>query len=343
MLQSSLKVPADEVKPYQFSRKDGLVGLMDRGGSNLVRINEQFRESTGENIVRLIATTQPNHPDCRAEQRADKFGVPFVTVDFPRYEAKNDVQPGDYFWALKGRRDKIRSNLPTDQIIQIRECACDILDGEIRSNLESAGVKGELPQFGAGCMSLLGKGYVRENFVLNVHPGDLTKYSLNGTKRGERTIVGDGWIPPAKAISAGHEILYSSMHMMIPKTDAGSVQMRGYGLPIDYNWLLSRVNIKNKETLKLVGEAAQNALKYIGDHVIAGATFWDLFEGNWGMHESRVLAYRSEGEWYLVPNGIMIEDHVANNPNSVFKRSKEFIDEKVREFYSAVEKIGKSA
>ncbi len=338
----SVKVPADEVKPYQFSRKDGLVGLMDRGGSNLARINEQFKEATGESIVRIVATTQPNHPDCKARQRAEEFKVPFVAVDFPGYEVERSVQPGDYFWALKGRQDKIKSNLLPERIIQVRADVCKILADELHKAMNSEGINENIPQFAAGCMSLLGRKYVSKNFILNVHPGDLTKYSLDGRMRAERTIVGDGWIPPAKAISAGHEVLYSSMHLMIPKTDAGSVQMRGYGLPIDHNWLLGRVDIKNKDVLKLVGEAAQNALKYLGDHVIAGATFWDLFEGNWGLRYDKVLAYKSKGEWNLVPNGIMIEDHVKNNPNSVFKRDKDFIDKKVSEFYSAVEKISKS-
>jgi hypothetical protein len=115
--------------------------------------------------------------------------------------------------------------------------------------------------------------------------------------------------------------------------------MRGYGLPIDYNFLLSRANMKDPVVRKKVGEAAQDTLKYLGDHVAAGAVFHDLFKQNWGVHRTGMLAYRSKGDWFLAPNGITIEDHIANNPDTVFQRDKKFIDEKVQSFYAAVEKI----
>ncbi len=357
---NSVKVLESEVVKHEFKRENGIIGLMDRGGSNLAKINDQFREATGSPIVRLVVTTQASHPECNARKRAEEFNVPLVDkVDFLKYEELHGVFPGDYFLALKyvkenddGVREKIlskiKSPLKPESIIQVRSDACRMLKSHIYNTIERLGVPQNMPAFGAGCMSLLSEEFVdTENqgdafYIENVHPGDLTKHELNGIKRGLRNITGDGWIPPAKAISAGHEVLYSSMHHMDPEMDAGRLRMRGYALRIDYNRLLSRVNIKKREQLEQVGRAAQDALKYLGDHVIAGATFWDLFEGNWGVHKSGVLAYRSGEEWYLAANGIMIEDHVANNPNTVFKRSKEFIDEKVSEFYSAIEKIGKA-
>ncbi|MCX6706675.1 MAG: hypothetical protein NT001_00865 [Candidatus Woesearchaeota archaeon] len=327
-----------KVKIYHPDIKKGLVGWMDCGGSNLAKINEQL-----PGIVRIVVTTRIDHPDVRARQRAEEFDVPLVELDFRRYEEEHGVKPGDYFKALNpDMHHQIKSQLSPEQIIQVRKDVCRQFLDKIYDAMDKHDISREIPMFAAGGMALLSGEFVNSFYILNVHPGDLTKYSNDGITRGRRTIVGDGWIPPARAIAAGHESLYSSMHTMVPEMDAGPVHMRGYALPIDYNWLMSKGDIRDPEVLKKVGSAAQETLKHIGDHVIAGATFLDLFDGRWGMHESGVLAYRADALWHLAPNGIMIEDHVKYRNgygSTLFKRDNEFIEGKVREFYDAVTKI----
>lgn len=350
MITDSLQVPESTVVPYTFSRKNGILGMMDCGGSNLVKINEQFKELTKEGIVRIVATSRINHPDVKAREKAKMFGVPLVELDFRQEEEKFGVYACDYFRALDpDMHPKIKSALSPEEIIQVRTDICSRFLDMIYGTMDKEGIPRDIPVFAAGFMSLLSKEFINRFFILNVHPGDLTKYSLEDKLRGKRTIVGDAWIPPARAISAGHENLYSSMHVMVPEMDAGPVLMRGYPLPIDYNRLMSRVNIRDEAALKKVGAAAQEALKHLGDHVIAGASFLDVFDRRWGRYEIKdgeskreMLAYRTGALWYLAPNGINIEDHVTyRNGSTPFKRTKEVIDEKVKEFYKAVEEIGK--
>jgi folate-dependent phosphoribosylglycinamide formyltransferase PurN len=342
-ITDSVQVPESEVKIYRYDIDQGLIGWMDCGGSNLAKINEQFKEFTGKGIVRIVATSRIDHPDVNARKRAEDFDVPLVELDFRKYEEEHGVKTGDYFKALnKDTHSKIGSQLSPEQIIQIRKDVCRQFLDMIHDSMDKHGIQRNIPMFAAGGMALLSDEFVNSFYILNVHPGDLTKYSNDGIKRGKRIIVGDGWIPPARAISAGHESLYSTMHTMVAEMDAGPVHMRGYALPIDYNWLMSRVDLKDPEMLKKVGAAAQETLKHIGDHVIAGATFFDLFDGRWGMHESGVLAYRTGASWHLAPNGILPDDHIKyRNGVTPFKREPNFIEDKITEFYDAVAKISK--
>ncbi len=133
MIIDSVEVPESEVKPYQFGRDDGIIGMMDCGGSNLVKIDEQFREATGSGIVRIIATSRINHPECKAREKAEKvLNVPFVEEDFARYEGEMGVQSGDYFKALNpDLHSRIRSGLSPQRIIQIRADVCKRLMDKI--------------------------------------------------------------------------------------------------------------------------------------------------------------------------------------------------------------------
>ncbi|MFB6077229.1 MAG: hypothetical protein ABEK12_03810, partial [Candidatus Nanohaloarchaea archaeon] len=224
---------------------------------------------------------------------------------------------------------------------RVRREACRAFRDRLHETMDAEGIPRDLPVFAAGFMTVLPPDFVDGFFIVNVHPGDLTKYTLqDGLLRGERSLVGGGWRPAAKAISAGHDTLTSSLHLMTPELDAGPVFMRGYRLPVDYNRLLAAVDIEDRDTLREVATAAQQTLKHIGDHVVAGATFHDLFQGNWGRHGSGSLAYRAGDDWYLAPNGIDIHDHVANNPDSPFALDGASIQEHIDEFYAAVDRIG---
>ena len=57
-----------------------------------------------------------------------------------------------------------------------------------------------------------------ENFVtVNVHPGDLRVRGSNGRPK----YRGLGWIPSAKAILAGENEVYTSVHLVTPDLDCG--------------------------------------------------------------------------------------------------------------------------
>lgn len=373
MITDSVKISESEVEVFDYKAKDGLIVLMDCGGSNAEKVDEQLRQADPEfRGIRLIATGRKPWQDCKAKQRAEELKVPLVELDFQKLEEEQEVFPGDYLKAMqileierqlrleKGKDPmplargaeeaylvvkkaelvrNIRSELYPEEIVEVRKQICTQFIDEIKRVKQQQGI-GDIPCFAAGFMQLLSKDAVEYLNPENVHPGDVTKYSLNDKLRGSRIIVGDAWIPPARAISSGHDMLYSSMHKLIDEMDAGPVYMRGYGLPIDYNYLLSRVDIRKKKVLEAVGTAAQEALKHIGDHVIAGAVFKDIYDRNWGCHiPSGSLTYRFNGEWFLAPNSIMIQDHIANNPKTVFQRDQGFIDDKAQEFYKEVDKI----
>jgi len=346
MITDSVKVPGSEVTAFKYKIEDGIAVWMDCGGSNALKINEQFIEATGHGIVKMIITTRSFDQGSRAKEKTSMItkansviGMPLVEHYFINEEENRGIFKGDYYKALSGRKTK--SSLPVEEIIEVRRQLGLELMEKIETSMDEYGLPHNMPMFAAGGMAILPAEFVERFDILNVHPGDVTKYDLNGVKRGDRAIIGDGWIPPAKAISAGHDALYSSMHQMIPELDAGPNFMRGYALPMDYNYLLAHVDINNRKVLKAVAEEAQEVLKDIGDHVIAGATFLDMFNSNWGMHEKTGhLAYRFRGEWYMAPNGITAEDHARNNPGTPFKRDQTFLDEKITAFYDKVAEIG---
>ena len=334
MLNSKI-VPADEVTVYNFDRIGGIIGMMDGGGSNLVKINDDLG-----GVVDLIITSRPNDPDCKAKQRAEEFGVPLVDVDFRQYERERGIFPGDYLKALDPKTyNKIKSKRSVQEIIQVRKDVTALLDEKTLEAMSKHQIPLGMPRFAAGWMALLPGDYVKEHYIVNVHPGQLTQYEVDGLSRGKRTITGDAWRPSAKAISAGHEELYSSMHIMTPEMDEGPNKMRGYPLHVDLNFIESYVDIRDRKIQEQIGGIAQDILKVIGDHVIAGATFLDDFDKKWGMHKSGVLAYRFGDNWHLVPHGITAYDHAENNPDTPFKRDPQFVIDQTNKFHDEVKKL----
>jgi folate-dependent phosphoribosylglycinamide formyltransferase PurN len=337
MITDSVQVPKEDVRPFEYKKENGIVALMDCGGSNVAKINEQI-----PGVVKLIGTGRINHPEVKAKQRAEELGVQLVEIDFRQEEEKLDVGPGDYYKAItKGKTAEMKGKRNPLGAIGARNDICKRFLGMLYAKMDEIGIPRDTPVFTAGFMQLVSKEFADSLRLENVHPGDLTIHELRKRYfRGKRVVVGDAWVPPAIAISAGHQNLYSSMHQLTYEMDSGPVHMRGYAFPMDYNRLLSMVDIKDREVLEAVGGAAQEALKHIGDHVVAGATFQDFFDGNWGEHmPTGVHSYRFDGKWYLAPNGIRIEDHVANNAQTPFKRDRDFVDGKIEEFWKEVEGI----
>ena len=182
MITDSVKVPESEVDIFKYNIDEGIIGWMDCGGSNLVKINQQFLESTGSGIVRIIFTTRgPDHPECFAREKAKEIGkangigkLPLVEFDFNKYEKEHGVEKGDYFKALKlvelnsqmymiskklygTEKEKtkskldmkilkieigklnidIKSDIPINKIIQVRDDACRYSLEKIYKRMES--------------------------------------------------------------------------------------------------------------------------------------------------------------------------------------------------------------
>lgn len=357
MIARAIIVPESEVDVMEYDKEAGLIGLMDGGGSNILNLDEQM-----PGVIKALATgviykydndghvLDQRDGDAKCKLRAEEIGekrgigvLPFVEDDLRQFEEEHGVAKGDYFRAkTKGGEAKLKGVHNSDGVIQVRNNWCNRFGEKIDAKLAENGIPRRIPYFAAGFMQLLSPAFVRARTIGNIHPGYLTQYKLRKRymRSQTRLVTGDAWVPPAIAISSGHDNLYSSMHVMTEEMDGGPMTIRGYAVRMDYNYLLSRVDIRDEEVLKEVAGFIQNVLKYIGDHVIAGANFHDMFEGNWGRHMSGTLAYRSKGEWHLVPNGISIEDHVENNPDTPFQRTQKFIDDKMKEeFYDKVDKL----
>ena len=334
-LHHAKKVDPAKVEIYSYDLEDGIVGQMDGSGSNVLKIDESM-----PGVVKMLITSRIDHPDVQARERATDLEVPLVEVDFAEFEKSKGVEKGMFVRAVNNidaLEDK-DIKMAYQYTVDVRDQACKELLKNMYDQMDAYGIKKDIPHFGAGFMSLWSDDAIKDLFVLTVHPGDLTKYSNDHLIRGQRRLTGDAWVPSARAFAAGDEELYSSIFLTMPGMDTGEVFMRGYALPVDYNRL--QIDERDKEQLKIAGKAAQNTLKHIGDHVIAGATFKDLFEGKWGRSDGD-LVYRFMDDWYKVPNGIRIQDHVINTRQTPFQLDPFTIEQKVEEFYDMVrEDIG---
>jgi len=318
------QISPGQVTPYSFDREHGIVGMMDCGGSNLAKIRRQL----GDDIVKVLATSRALDDErSSVVERAEEFGVPIAWFDFSKYEAGEGVVKGDYKKFVDGRHDELQSDLLPDEIESVREEACYQLAEKIQAELEALKLP-NIPFFAAGFMALLSPEFVDDRYILNIHPADLG-YKENGVP----LLAGDAWKPSRKAMELGHTSLCSTMHRMEPEMDQGAIHMRGYKLVVEEG-VIARVQDSKKEG-KRIGKLAQEALKHLGDHVVAGASFMDLFKENWGQAED-TLCYKMKGEWMLVPEGITIDDHVKNNPSSPFFRDEEFIQRVTDEFHRRV-------
>ncbi|MFC1648066.1 hypothetical protein ACFL1B_01270 [Nanoarchaeota archaeon] len=304
------------MKNLEFTQDNGIIGLMDGNGSNLETLNKKM-----PGVVKLIGTSNPKS---KARKKANAWKVPLVEMDFSAFEKEKGVNKGDFLKVISGK--KIHSKLTPQEVIQVRQEACSEFSALIKKALKDNGINKKIPVFAAGFMAILSEDFVNDWFILNVHPGDLTMD--DGDKR---ILSGGAWVPSKKALLAGHGNLYTSMHLMTPDLDAGPVFMRGYALPVDYD----KIELSNHEQLKKAAIAAQKALKYIGDHVVAGATFLDLFKGNWAMKDGK-LFYKFKGKWQEVPDGIVIEEHVENNPDTPFKLDDAYVQKIIDGFYSTL-------
>ncbi len=376
MITNLINVPASEVTSLDYDIHDGILVWMDGGGSNAYAINDQLRKPDGTGIVSAIATTRTATQGSSAHERAEELGkingtgkLPVIEFDAPTFERDRGVSPEDYLQALdfleiaeKLERtrntsqhiilatmmndigdNRIKSPKHPNEIVKVREELCDRFGEKIIYALKEAGLPENLAMFAAGGKTVFAGDFLNSRPIDNMHPGRLNAYTLRGKKgrtRDKRPIVGNAWVPSAKALAMGEPYLCSSMHQMTAEMDQGSLRMLGYKLHVDYNYLLGKLDMDNLKVQKSVGKIAQDILKYIGDHVIAGATYMDMFNGNWGVHDSGMLVYRMQDEWCTVPNGITIEDHVKNNPETPFQRDNVFLENKTYEFHDRAVKVG---
>ncbi|MFH1505887.1 MAG: hypothetical protein ABIE94_02765, partial [archaeon] len=357
------EVPASDVQTYLLPRDT--VGWMDGGGSNLVRFNEQLPG----HLKAVVTTHFPDGEKNKARQRADEFGVPFFDFDFQGKEEEVGIHPGDYYRALRWQeitkeiqqasgtqrqilleeeakleaRLRKSTDLPKLQIITTRYELTEQFVDEVTQFLQDKGIDPRTPWFAAGGEVLMGPAFFKDDrMVVNIHPGLLQVCeAMPGYKRGRRLLVGDAWRASAKALTMRLPEMYATMHRMTYKMDAGPIIMKSYPFPVDYNRLESKVDLSDKKVLEAVASEVQERLKWVGDHVVSGATLLDMYEGNWGVHkDTGTLAYNFRGKWYLAPVGVSIDDHVENHHGKTpFVRDEGFRQLEMVKFDEAVDKI----
>ena len=264
------------MKTLQFEK--GIIGLMDGTGSNLEKVKQ---------YVRVIGTSNPNS---NASKLASSWNVPLVSLDINEFEKKRNITKKDF---ADGKKEAINA----------REEYCEEFSKLLKEKAPN------LPVLAAGFMVIVSEQFTKDFFIINIHPGDLTKEGLTG----------GSWRPSLKALERGDSELYSVTHIMIGELDAGAVFMKGYPLKIDY----SRIEANEK-----TARAAQNALKKLGDYIVAGATLIDLFAGNWAMDVNELFYCGKK-----VSSGITIKEHLEKNPDSNYKLTQEEIDKIHEEFY----------
>ena len=322
MLHNAIPVSEDTIEQYVYEQR-GIVGLADGGGSNLQQVHDK-----GIPILLIGSSRDKDHPKSSVVERAEGFDVRSVHVNFAAYEKERGTR-GEYLAALDPSSDM--EDERREYVIEVRRDVCRLLSDELHKEMHRLGIPEDTPMFSAGFMQALSDEFVNEHYVDNIHPGDLRHPGRDGRPY----LAGPSWEPSRKAIRAGHKMLYSTVHKMTAGLDAGPIRMRGYGLPIHQRYAMK---IDDDKFMRQVAQYAQETLKLIGDYMAAGATFYDLFAGNWATHkETGAVAYRFQGHWYLVPQGIEMSDHVRNNYGTPFRMNLTALDETVtREFTAKV-------
>jgi folate-dependent phosphoribosylglycinamide formyltransferase PurN len=344
MIYTPQTVHSTDVKPLiHTTQEEGIIAMMDRGGSTVKYLSTRM-----PGLIKLVVTTDPNHTKCNAPVRAQEIGVECVAFDIRSYERDRGIASGDYLRALEQGSAAAFKGTETNYktIIGVRADACARMNEAIEAKCKELGLNPRVPRVALGMMNIMDDQTVSEYLTLNSHPGSLTAYrtlqnTIDGKTRvlrSRRHIVGDGWVPSAHAIAAGHEKLYSSFHLMTKDMDAGPVLMRGYALPIDYNFLESFVDIADPLQLRIAAEHAQDALKEIGDYVIVPATLRDLFAGKWGT-ANNTLAYKMKDDWLAKPVGITPEDHTANDRRTTIYKTQADLLLVQRKFSRALEGV----
>ncbi len=341
-ITDAVQVPADSVTPYNFRRENGIFAMMDGTGSTVENLTRQM-----PGLIRFLVTSRSAEQGSSADRRGKELDVPVVYLNLWQFESERGVKRGDY---LKVLTFNYHGNKTPQEVMQVRADFCSTLSDKICKEIEKCGATPTqhgyegMPGLAAGWEVLNSQKFTIQFFVANDHPGKLTHYVLhqdspNQWSRNSRSLVGLGWVPSAKAILAGDEELFTTSHLMTFHMDQGPIFMRGYPLRVNQNRLQCMIHYGDQEKVQAVAEAAQTALKHIGDYVVSVGFFTDLFQGNWGLHQDGRVAYCFQGKWYHAPAGIQIYDHLANNPGTPARRTEQFLQEKHREFYDKVLEI----
>jgi len=135
----------------------------------------------------------------------------------------------------------------------------DIANETIREEYDDVQA-GLLREFGINCVALAGYDWkvtpilCNSFLTTNVHPGRLDVKDENGKPK----YRGLAWVPSAKAILAGDNEVYTSVHLVTPELDNGAVIAVSEAQPVP---LEARVDDRKK----LLGEA--ESLKGISDFI----------------------------------------------------------------------------
>ena len=325
----------NKIQIFDYKRDNGIVALMDGGGSTVQAIGRHLP-------IRIVATGMP--VTSKARERAKELNAIFVEFDIKKYEESKGVVKGDYWKSMQILNSvqgvSLKSNLSPEQVLQIRDDACNLLFTRIQTVLIQEGLPDNVPYFAGGFEFILPESITKNNLILNNHPGDLRVIGGNG----KRTYVGLGEVPSIKALKAGEVRLYTSIHQMTSEMDEGPVFMLGYSLPINYELLNRLVDIKDNNQLTEIAKAAQNSLKYLGDYVLPCIVFNDIFDGKWGFRtdadtSKKILVYNFRNEWIDIPAGITMEYYEDLSQKNKFLLKADKRKDMINMFWRDVEKI----
>lgn len=161
---------------------------------------------------------------------------------------------------------------------------------------------------GIDCVALAGYDWVVSpvisNFYVtaNVHPGNLTVMFPEGHKKaGQPRYIGLGWVPSAKAIMNGEDYVNTSVHIVTPKLDCGSLLGRSAPQQVPDEVL----SLEDRTELLGKGESVIKISKFIRDHsVFSEEELYEMFPVYKYAKECQEML-KVKGDWVVFPQVIV--------------------------------------
>lgn len=282
---------------------------MSGSGSNATKIIERYLQQLEEGRVSFEPVVIfTDNPDSNAQKIAREM---FASRGF---------SPGFHVNSIKDFYKKNGSDNLRDMDIRAKydEETAHILSG-----------------YGVDAIALAGYDWVTmpvicDNFLtVNVHPGNLSvKFPEGHKKAGKPMYIGLGWVPSAKAVLHGEYSVNTSVHLVTPELDAGSLLALSYPQDIpeevtsleDRSVLLGEADsiggilkfirenphTSNEELSKRfpiygIAKDLQARLLTTGDHVIFSQTIENISKGHYQRNSNGDLYFKNQA----IPDGVL--------------------------------------
>lgn len=234
-----------------------IAGLMSGSGTNLRKIIE-LEKSLADSPLHVCVIFSDN-AESNAVKIGKEFDIPVVVRDIKAFYAARSKPLKDLNVREEFDKETVKALKPFNAKVAAY----------------------------AGYMSIATKPLINAFLGVNVHPGDLSKTTLQG----ERKFVGGGHIPAMKAILAGEKELRSTTHIIEDRLDYGRILMLSPELKVE---LPENFNPENKELLKEIAIEHQNRLKEAGDWVVFPKTLQAIAEGKFSQDEKGNLYFEEK-------------------------------------------------